>query len=64
MHDKPRFSFFQILSPRAGGKREAPKFETLAPGVAKHEQEIVLAPQADPLADPALPLRAGRGRRA
>ena len=34
VHDKPRFSFFQILSPRAGGKREA-----------------------DPLADPALPLR-------
>ena len=57
VHDKPRFSFFQILSPRAGGKREAPKFEMLAPGVAKHEQEIVLAPQADPLADPALPLR-------
>ena len=27
VHDKPRFSFFQIRHPRAGGKREAPTFD-------------------------------------
>ena len=56
-HEKPRFSFFQILQPRAGGKREAPKFEIVANGVAVHEGEIVLAPEADARADTALPLR-------
>ncbi|RSX51013.1 protein-PII uridylyltransferase [Bifidobacterium goeldii] len=57
VHEHPRFSFFQILSPRGGGKREAPKFEVVAPGVAKHEQEIVLAPGVDPSTDRDLPLR-------
>lgn len=58
VHDKPRFSFFQIRHPRAGGKREAPTFDVLAAGVAEHEHEVVLAPGADVQADGALPLRA------
>ena len=56
-HERPRFSFFQMLSPRGGGRREAPKFEQVAPGVAKHEQEIVLAPGVEPEPDRYLPLR-------
>lgn len=56
-HDAPRFAFFQILRPREGGKREPPKFNVLAPGVAEHEREIVLAPDARPDRDAVLPLR-------
>ncbi|MBT1173535.1 nucleotidyltransferase domain-containing protein [Bifidobacterium sp. MA2] len=56
-HEKPRFAFFQMFSQRAGGHREAPKFDILAPGVAAHEGEIVLAPGADPSADASLALR-------
>ena len=56
-HERPRFSFFQMLSPRGGGRREALKFEQVAPGVAKHEQEIVLAPGVEPESDRYLPLR-------
>lgn len=52
-----RVSFFQMLSPRGGGRREALKFEQVAPGVAKHEQEIVLAPGVEPEPDRYLPLR-------
>lgn len=58
VHDKPRFSFFQLRHPRAGGKREAPTFDVLAAGVAEHEHEVVLAPGADVRTDGALPLRA------
>lgn len=57
VHDKPRFSFFQIRSPRAGGRREAPTFELLDDGVAVHEGEVVLAPGVDVAADASLPLR-------
>lgn len=57
VHDKPRFSFFQMRKPQAGGKREAPKFDVVAPGVAVHEQEVVLAPGAQPQEDAQLPLR-------
>ena len=57
VHDRPRFAFFQIFQPRAAGRREAPTFDVIAPGVARHEGEIVLAPGADPSSDPALPLR-------
>ncbi|PAU69971.1 protein-PII uridylyltransferase [Bifidobacterium italicum] len=57
VHEQPRFSFFQIMHPRAGGKREAPKFELLAPGVAVHEQEVVLAPGVNASKDGGLPLR-------
>lgn len=57
VHDRPRFAFFQIFQPRSGGRREAPTFDVIAPGVARHEGEIVLAPGADPSSDPALPLR-------
>lgn len=57
VHDRPRFAFFQIFQPRAAGRREAPMFDVIAPGVARHEGEIVLAPGADPSSDPALPLR-------
>ena len=57
VHDRPRFAFFQIFQPRAAGRREAPTFDVSAPGVARHEGEIVLAPGADPSPDPALPLR-------
>lgn len=38
-------------------KRRAPTFDVIAPGVAKHEEEIVLAPGAEPAADPNLVLR-------
>lgn len=58
VHDKPRFSFFQIRHPRAGGRREAPTFDVVADGIAVHEGEIVLAPDADIAHDPQLPLRA------
>lgn len=57
VHDRPRFAFFQIFQPRAAGRREAPTFDVIVPGVARHEGEIVLAPDADPSSDPALPLR-------
>lgn len=56
-HDKPRFAFFQVFQPRGGGKRQAPTFDVITPGVAKHEEEIVLAPGAEPAADPNLVLR-------
>lgn len=55
-HEKPRFAFFQLAKPRAHGKREAPKFELLAPGIAKHEGEVVLAPGVDPTLDANLAL--------
>lgn len=58
-HEKPRFAFFQLAKPWAHGKREAPKFELLAPGIAKHEDEVVLAPGVDPAADATLALRVG-----
>ena len=57
-HEKPRFAFFQVFQPRGGGKRQAPTFDVVAPGIAKHEEEIVLAPGADPKSDPCLALRA------
>lgn len=57
-HEKPRFAFFQVFQPRGGGKRQAPTFDVIAPGIAKHEEEIVLAPGADPKSDPCLALRA------
>ncbi|WP_278802382.1 protein-PII uridylyltransferase [Bifidobacterium pullorum] len=57
VHDRPRFAFFQIFQPRAAGRREAPTFDVITPGVARHEGEIVLAPGADTSSDPALPLR-------
>ena len=50
-HEKPRFAFFQMFSQRSGGKREAPQFDVVAPGVAKHEGELVLAPGAEPAKD-------------
>lgn len=56
-HERPRFAFFQIFQPRAGGRREAPKFDILEPGVARHEGEIVLAPGVEPATDATLPLR-------
>lgn len=56
-HVKPRFSFFQIAQPRSLGQREAPTFELVAPGVAEHEGEIVLASGCDPTADATLALR-------
>ena len=59
VHEKPRFAFFQMLSPRGGGRREAPQFDVIAPGVAKHEGEIVLAPNTDPHDDANLALRVG-----
>ena len=59
-HDKPRFAFFQVFQPRGGGKRQAPTFDVITPGVAKHEEEIVLAPGAEPAADPNLVLRRPR----
>lgn len=58
-HEKPRFAFFQLARTKAHGKREAPKFELLAPGIAKHEGEVVLAPGIDPAADAAMALRVG-----
>lgn len=57
-HEKPRFAFFQVFQPRGGGKRQAPTFDVVAPGIAKHEEEIVLAPGADPKSDSCLALRA------
>ena len=56
-HEKPRFAFFQMFSQRSGGKREAPQFDVVAPGVAKHEGELVLAPGAEPAKDGKLALR-------
>ncbi len=56
-HEKPRFAFFQVFQPRGGGKRQAPTFDVIAPGVAKHEEEVVLAPGADPASDAKLALR-------
>ena len=56
-HEKPRFAFFQMFSQRSGGKREAPQFDVVAPGVAKHEGELVLAPGAEPAKDAKLALR-------
>jgi [protein-PII] uridylyltransferase len=50
-HERPRFAFFQ------GSKREAPRFDVIAPGVAQHEREVVLAPGVDPSVDQYLPLR-------
>ncbi|MFT8330122.1 nucleotidyltransferase domain-containing protein [Bifidobacterium psychraerophilum] len=49
-HERPRFAFFQ-------GKREAPRFDVIAPGIAKHEQTVVLAPGVSPVSDQYLPLR-------
>lgn len=57
-HEKPRFAFFQMFSQRAGGRREAPQFDVVAPGVAKHEGELVLAPGVDPAKNATLALRA------
>lgn len=56
-HEKPRFAFFQVFQPRGGGRRQAPTFDVIASGVAKHEEEIVLAPGADPKTDAKLALR-------
>ncbi len=56
-HEKPRFAFFQMFSQRSGGKREAPQFDVVVPGVAKHEGELVLAPGAEPAKDAKLALR-------
>ncbi|MCI1241046.1 MAG: HD domain-containing protein [Bifidobacterium subtile] len=56
-HERPRFAFFQLLNPRSGGKREAPVFRTLAPGVVEHENEVALAVGAKPAKHADLPLR-------
>lgn len=56
-HEHPRFAFFQMLQPRADGRREAPRFDVLAPGVVSHEHEIVLAEGTEPQKDSELPLR-------
>lgn len=56
-HDKPRFAFFQMLNPRASGRREPPKFTKLAPGVVEYEREVALAPGVNASADADLPLR-------
>lgn len=56
-HERPRFSFFQVFNARRRGKREAPVFTTVAPGVARHEGELVLAPDARPEDDATLALR-------
>ncbi len=58
-HEKPRFAFFQMFQPRAGGKREAPTFKAIAPGVVEHEQEVALAVGVEPSGDATLPLRVG-----
>lgn len=50
IHEKPRFTFFH-------GKRGAPQFDVIAPGVAKHEDEIVLALGENPLQDRTIALR-------
>lgn len=57
IHEKPRFAFFQMFSQRSGGRREAPQFDVVAPGVARYESELVLAPGAVPEHDAALALR-------
>lgn len=69
-HVRPRFAFFQlatrIISPAAAPSaaaglqsgREAPSFDIVAPGIARHEGEIVLAPNANPQEDRTLALRA------
>ncbi|MCH4160031.1 MAG: nucleotidyltransferase domain-containing protein [Bifidobacterium sp.] len=49
-HERPRFAFFQ-------GKREAPRFDVIAQGVAQHEREVVLAPGINPAQEQYLPLR-------
>ena len=54
---KPRFPVFKLFDTRANGKREAPVFEPLAPGVVMHEGEVSLAPNANPSKDPQLALR-------
>ena len=59
IHEKPRFAFFQMFQPRSGGKREAPTFNTIAPGVVEHEQEVALAVGVAPSGDATLPLRVG-----
>ena len=46
-----------MFSQRSGGKREAPQFDVVAPGVAKHEGELVLAPGAEPAKDAKLASR-------
>ncbi|PLS32142.1 protein-PII uridylyltransferase [Bifidobacterium margollesii] len=56
-HERPRFSFFQIMQPRGRGRREAPRFDIIADGVARHEGEAVLAPGADPAKDSRLVLK-------
>ncbi len=56
-HVRPRFAFFQLAQPRSRSQREAPTFELVAPGVAEHEGEIVLAAGCDPTADATLALR-------
>lgn len=56
-HDVPRFAFFRMRDPRTGGRREAPTFELLDEGVARHEDEVVLAPDIDIPSDVNLPLR-------
>jgi [protein-PII] uridylyltransferase len=56
-HDRPRFAFFQLLNPRSGGKREAPAFHALAPGVVEHEHEVALAPGMKPAKHADLPLQ-------
>ena len=38
-------------------QREAPQFDVVVPGVAKHEGELVLAPGAEPAKDAKLALR-------
>ncbi|RSX55176.1 hypothetical protein D2E26_1230 [Bifidobacterium dolichotidis] len=55
---KRPFAFFQIRHPRAQGKRQAPKFTEVAPGLLLHEHEIALAPAVDISSDAGLALRA------
>lgn len=69
-HVRPRFAFFQlatrIISPAAAPsaalgrplRREAPSFDVVAPGVVRHDGEIVLAPNTNPQEDCSLALRA------
>jgi [protein-PII] uridylyltransferase len=56
-HERPRFSFFQLLNPQSGGRRETPTFRPLAPGVVEHENEVALAVDTKPARDANLPLR-------
>lgn len=54
----PRLSVRRLVFPSLmASRRPAPKFESLAEGVCRHEGEVVLAPGVDPSADAALPLR-------